>query len=285
MSYDGKIIDFRSRPSFLGEFYGSTIGTKGYETARWLNRRVGSNDDKHFIRSNTLTGYLEEIRKSGISKAVVIGRDTPDLSIPNDVIKNITVQHDELIGIASVDPQTKGLSKTFDEIHRATKELGLKGINVEPTFGKPTVDFDDKDFLPVYDFCQSLQIPIFIMSGPTTPNLEQTNPAAIGRIAREFPNLDIVVCHGCYPYVNEMIGVAFRYENVNVVPDMYLFQAGSKLFVEAANGFMKDQLLFGTSYPFRPMKQTIDDFLGLGFKDEILDNLFYKNAQRVLKID
>ena len=65
---------------------------------------------------------------------------------------------------------------------------------------------------------------------------------------------------------------------------MYIFQAGSKLFVEAANGFFKDQLLFGTSYPFRPMKQTIEDFIKLGFKDEILDNLFYKNAKRVLSL-
>ncbi|RBQ26088.1 amidohydrolase family protein [Arcobacter sp. CECT 9188] len=284
MSYIGEIIDFRSRPALLGEFYGSTPNTKGYETAKWLNRRVGSKDDEHFTKSFTLDGYIKEIRDSGISKAVVIGRDTPDLSISNDVIKDITVPYKELIGIASVDPQTKGISQTFEEIYRATNILGLKGINVEPTFGKPAVYFDDKDFLPVYDLCQSLNIPLFIMSGPTTPNLEHTNPAAIGRVAREFPNLKIVVCHGCYPYVNEMIGIAFRYENVFVVPDMYLFQAGSKLFVEAANGFFKDQLLFGTSYPFRPMKQTIEDFLELGFKDEILDNLFNKNAKRVLGI-
>nr|WP_252981555.1 hypothetical protein [Aliarcobacter butzleri] len=32
------------------------------------------------------------------------------------------------------------------------------------------------------------------------------------------------------------------------------------------------------------MKQTIEDFLKLGFKDEILDNLFYKNAERVLNL-
>jgi predicted TIM-barrel fold metal-dependent hydrolase len=33
------------------------------------------------------------------------------------------------------------------------------------------------------------------------------------------------------------------------------------------------------------MKQTIDDFLELGFKDEILDNLFHKNAKRILKLN
>lgn len=285
MSYKKEIIDLRSRPAFLGEFYGSTPGTGGYESAKWLNRRVGSKDDEHFTKSFTLDGFIDDIKESGITKAVVVGRDTPSLTVSNDVIYDVIKNHKELIGIASVDPQTHGLKVTLDEIERSTKQLGLKGINVEPGFGNPAVHADDRDFLGVYDACQELCLPLFIMSGPTTPNLEHTNPAAIGRIARDFPNLNIVVYHGSYPFVNEIIGVAFRYENVNVVPDMYLFQPGSKLFVEAANSFLNEQLLFATSYPFRPMKQTIDDFLDLGFKEEILDNLFHKNAQRVLKLD
>ena len=81
-----------------------------------------------------------------------------------------------------------------------------------------------------------------------------------------------------------MIGVAFRYENVHLVPDMYIFQPGGSLYVEAANGFLRDQLLFATSYPFRAMRQTVDDFLNLGFKDEVLDGVLYRNAERVLKL-
>jgi predicted TIM-barrel fold metal-dependent hydrolase len=143
---------------------------------------------------------------------------------------------------------------------------------------------DDTQFLPVYDACEQLGLPVFIMSGPTTPNFEHTDPAPIGRIARQFPNLNIVVYHGCYPYVNEIIGVAFRYENVHLVPDMYIFQPGSSLYVEAANSFLREQLLFATSYPFRAMRQTVDDFLNLGFKEEVLDSVLYKNAERLLKL-
>lgn len=43
--------------------------------------------------------------------------------------------------------------------------------------------------------------------------------------------------------MNEIIGIAFRYENVHVVPGMYIFQPGGSLYVEAANGFLRDQLL------------------------------------------
>lgn len=284
MSSTRKIIDLRSRPAFLHDFYGATPGTKEYEVAKWLNRRVGSKQDEHFVRSHTLEGFVAEVRESGITSAVVVGRDTPSLSISNDRISEITAPHKELIGIASVDPQTHGSKATLAEIERATKLLGLRGINVEPGFGNPAVAADDAQFLPVYDTCAQLGFPVFIMSGPTTPNFAHTDPAPIGRIARQFPSLDIVVYHGCYPYVNEIIGVAFRYENVHLVPDMYLFQPGSNLYIEAANSFLSRQLLFATSYPFRAMRQTVDDFLDLGFKDEVLDAVLHKNAERILKL-
>jgi len=101
-------------------------------------------------------------------------------------------------------------------------------------------------------------------------------------VAAAFPELKIVCFHGFWPYVNEIIGVAFRHANVFIVPDMYLFLPGGGLYVEAGNGFLRDQLLFGTSYPFRAMKQTVDDFLALGWKDEVLDLILHENAERVL---
>lgn len=284
MSKTWKIIDMRSRPSFLHDFYGATPGTPAFEAARWLNRRVGSKQDDHFVRSGTLEGFVAEIRAAGITTAVVVGRDTPTLSIANDRIREITAPHRELIGIASVDPRTHGVPAALAEIERATGSLGLRGINVEPGFCEPGVAADDAHFLPVYDACTQLDLPVFIMSGPTTPDFAHTDPAAIGRVARQFPHLKIVVHHGCYPYVNEVIGVAFRYENVHLVPDMYLFQPGSRLYVEAANSFLRQQLLFASSYPFRAMRQTVEDFLGLGFKEEVLDDVLHGNAERILRI-
>lgn len=95
----------RSRPVFLHDFYVATPETPEYETAKWLNRRLGSKQDNHFVRSNTLDGFIEEIRKVGISHAVVVGRDTPGIKIPNETIRDITLPCPELIGIVSVNPQ------------------------------------------------------------------------------------------------------------------------------------------------------------------------------------
>ena len=277
-----KIIDMRSRPSFLHNFYGATQGTDEYEVAKWLNRRVGSKDDEHFKRSSTIESFVEEVREVGITASVVVGRDTPNLTISNDRILELTAPYKELIGIASVDPQKPN---AVAEIERAVKQLGFKGINIEPGFGSPALKVDDPLLYPIYEACEHLGVPVFLMSGPTTPDLEYANPAAVGRLARAFPNLAIVCYHGYYPYVSEMIGVAFRYQNVYVVPDMYIFLPGGSLYVEAANGFMRNQLLFGSSYPFRAMGQTVDDFIGLGFKGAVLEDVLFNNAIQLLKLD
>jgi uncharacterized protein len=43
---------------------------------------------------------------------------------------------------------------------------------------------------------------------------------------------------------------------------------GGGLYVVAANGFMKVQFLFGSSYPFRLMKQGVEDFQTVGLSEE-----------------
>ena len=186
---------------------------------------------------------------------------------------------------ALTDARTAG---TADELwvleHPAVYTLGLAGIDLEPGFGEPARHADDPIYFPVYEVCARLGVPVFLMSGPTTPNLAYNDPAALARVAQAFPQLPIVCYHGFYPNVSQIIGVAFRYENVFLVPDMYLFLPGSQLYVEAANGFMRDQLLFGSSYPFRPIRQSIDDFLQLGFKDEVLDKVLYRNARDLFRL-
>ena len=278
-----KIIDIRNRPAFLNDFYGARRGVPEFETAKWLNARTGSKDVEHFVRSQNEDGYIAEIRQAGFAAAVVIGRDTPSLQNDNDQIHALVSRHPELVGVGSVDPQRLG-RRTVDEAERAIHTLGLKAINVEPGFLLPALAFDDPQFFPLYEALQDWETPVFFMTGPTTPDLAFNDPSAIGRVARRFPRLEIVVHHGAWPRVGEIIGVAFRYANVTVVPDMYIFQPGGRLYVEAANGALADQIAFGSSHPFRAMRQSADDYEKLGFHDDALDKLFFANAARLLKL-
>lgn len=280
-----KVIDMRCRPAYLHDFFGATPGNAAHATARWLNRRVGTRgDDAHFERSLTQEGFLAEVREAGLSRAVVVGRHTPSQHLPNDFIHEIVHGHEELLGIAGIDPVLQGVEGAIAEIDRAIGQLGLSGIDLEPGFGEPARHPDDPLYWPIYEHLAASGIPLFLMSGPTTPDPAFNDPGRLAKIARAFPTLQIVCYHGYWPNVDQLLGVAFRYENILAVPDMYLFLPGSAAFVQAANGFLGEQLLFGSSYPFRPIGQSIDDFLALGFKESVLDKLLYGNAARLFNL-
>ncbi|MFD1260285.1 amidohydrolase family protein [Entomomonas asaccharolytica] len=280
-----RVIDMRCRPAYLHEFFGAKPDTASYQAARWLNRRVGTRgDDEHFKRSLTAQGFLAEIHDAGLTKAVVVGRHTPSQHIANDFLYEITNPHKELLAVAGVDPVLQGVDVAIQEIDRVIDQLGFAGIGIEPGFAEPAHHPDAAIYFPIYEHLANKGVPVFIMSGPTTPDLQFNNPDHLVKVAQTFPQLPIVCYHGYYPNTQQLVGVAFRYENVFVVPDMYGFLAGSEVFVSAANGFLADQLLFGSSYPFRPIKQSIEDFLQLGFKENIIDKLLYGNAANLLKL-
>ena len=278
-----RIIDMRLRPPFLHPFFGAQPGTPDAELVRWVNRRVGAADPDHFTRFATLGDVVAGMDEAGIALGVTVGRSTPTVRIENDAIASLVAQSaGRLIGVASVDPVALGREAAVAEAKRAIETLGLAAVNFDAGFYGTPLRADDERLMPLYETCVALGVPAFVMSGPTTPDLAFNDPLAIDAVARTFPTLPIVVCHGCYPNIDTMIGVAFRHENVFVSPDMYFWAPGGRRYAEAATGFLRDQLLFGSSFPFRPMKQSVADWRGLKLGDDVNARVLAANAARLL---
>ncbi len=272
----------RLRPRWLHKFFGSTPGTPEYDVVRWLNRRVGSLDVDHFARAADLPALLREMDEAGIALGVMVARSTPTVRIRNDDLAAVADESGgRLVGIASVDPVALGREDALAERRRAVRELGLRGLNIDAGFYETPLRADDELLMPLYEECGRLGVPAFVMSGPTTPDLAFNDPLAVDAVARTFPKLPIVCSHGFYPRVADIVTVAFRNENVLVSPDMYLFSPGGRLYAEAASGFMRDQLLFGSSYPFRAMRQGVDDLHALGLAPDVLEQVCVGNPRRL----
>ncbi|PWB95246.1 amidohydrolase family protein [Methylosinus sporium] len=280
------IVDMRARPSFLHSFFGAEPGSADFETVRWMNRRLGSEDIDHFTRAPDLPSFRRELDAAEIDIAVMVGRSTPSVRISNDVLATLSRSSEgRMLGVGSVDPQLFAGRGAADEAERCLKELKFAGVNVDPAFLGEPISHDDATLFPVYEVCADFGAPVFMMSGPTTPDLRRNDPLAVDRIARAFPTLPIICCHAFYPRIDEMIGVAFRNENVFVSPDMYLFAPGGRRYADAASGCLADQVLFGSSYPFRPLGQSVADFLRLDLDEEVIEKVAWRNAARLLRLD
>jgi predicted TIM-barrel fold metal-dependent hydrolase len=75
--------------------------------------------------------------------------------------------------------------------------------------------------------------------------------------------------------------------NLWVLPDF--FQSipgfpGAHDWAEAANHYLGDRILYASSYPVRPLKQSLMEFQRFSYKPDVLENLLGRNAATVFKM-
>lgn len=81
---------------------------------------------------------------------------------------------------------------------------------------------DDPFFDPVYGCAEEGGIPVFVTVGVFTgTDLTFSDPLTVQHVATGFPRLRIVVVHAAWPWIDAMLGVAFRHHNVWLLPDFY----------------------------------------------------------------
>ena len=190
-----------------------------------------------------------------------------------------------LTGVAGIDPSDK--SQAIDEIDRFVVNGPLRGVGMEPGLLPVPMYPNDRRIYPIYEKCEAEGIPLLLMAGGGNgPDASYSHPMVIDQIAADFPNLTIINTHGGYPWVTEILFVAYRRPNLYICPDMYLFnQPGWQDYVTAANFALQDRFLFGTAYPFIPLEAGVEHFKKLPFKPEVLPKVLYQNAVRALKLD
>src|SRR6185436_6654568 len=107
------------------------------------------------------------------------------------------------------------------------------------------------------------------------------SPTPVARAAKDFPKLQFVISHGAWPSVMPMIEVAFMRENVYISPDLYvngIDMPGAQEYINAAKSFMPDRLLFGTAYPSRPLKESVEAFRQWKLPRELEEKVLWGNA-------
>jgi uncharacterized protein len=188
----------------------------------------------------------------GVDKAIVFGINSLSLkmSTPNDAIAAYARSHPEkIIGFMSIDPHQRD---AIDELDRAHK-LGLRGIKMSPVY-QDYHPCDDKA-RKIHARAEKLGLPILTHAAfhsiPTT-RMEWANPLAYDGVAREFPNLKIILAHIGLPWYLDTMVMVRKHKNVfaDISPGLHrnwLYQA-----LAAFQEFgVIDKLLFGTDFPFR----------------------------------
>jgi predicted TIM-barrel fold metal-dependent hydrolase len=229
--------------------------------------------------------FGEEMDAAGVDKGILVGRQAGHRTILNDDIAELRDQYPDRFPVALAGINGAEVEAGVQEIERTLKEMHFRGIAIDPGWWVPPRYVDDPMNYPLYQKCAELGGVLYLtcslMQGP---DISYAEPYRIQRVANDFPTLKIVVVHGAFPYTSEMLGVMIANAplgNLWVIPDFFQFIPGfpgAQDWVEAANHFLGDRILYASSYPVRPLGQSLTEFRRFSYKTGVLENLLAGNA-------
>jgi predicted TIM-barrel fold metal-dependent hydrolase len=282
------IVDMRLRPPLPG-WRDTPLFQPGGRSATWHPDfpRPPSVDS----RSPEL--LLAEMDEAGIALGVVMGRQSPGRlgSAPNTELVEWLASHpSRFVAWTGLDV-TRPMDEVLAEMRRFSRAPGFVGVSIEPSIAPGFTGADDRRLYPLYDECQRTRTPVSvtlsaILQASERAPVTQGAPAQLYRVALDFPKLDIHVAHGAWPWVMEMIGVAFTCPNVWLSPDQYLVPPlpGASLIAKAAATYFPDRTLFGTAYPFKPLGPMVSAYRAWGWPKAIERRILGENALRLMKL-
>jgi len=195
--------------------------------------------------------HLEAV--SPVDRAIVLGFKSAYLQaeIPNEFISAHVRRHaSKLVGFAGIDPTA---DDCLDDLHTAQDELGLKGVTVSPAL--QNFHPADTRAMAVYQECEKRGMPVLFEQNHRNreAKLEFALPRLLDEVAREFPNLRIVIAHMGYPWASETVVLLGKHRNVfadvsGLLPRPWL---SYNALLPAFEFDVMDKLLFGSDFPYR----------------------------------
>lgn len=236
----------------------------------------------------SMTLCCEEMDEAGINLGVAEARwsfspQSEPIVPAEDVVDIVSRYPDRLLGAIAINGNY--VRRAIEDAETYVVHGSAAGLSLELDFGfsqAPLLPIDDTSLQPLFDYMQEQDIPLFLTGGC----IYGAQPVChIDAMMKNFPHLRVFDLHGHVPYVNEIIHVALTHPNLYLCPDMYGINTHyTRPYVDAANGFLQDQIVFGSAYPFIPMKAAVDVYESYFRNSEIRDKIMYKNALRGLKL-
>lgn len=279
------IIDARVRPPFksLKDVLAPAPGPRPQSARR--SPLVSGYERPPSMSQKSVELFMEEMSAAGIDQGILVGRQAGHRVVSNDDIAELRDAYPERFPVAIAGVNGGMVTAAVSEIERTIGRMEFRGIALDPGWCTPSLYIDDPRLAPIYAKCADLggvcYLTCSLMQGP---DISYAEPYRIQRVANEFPTLQIVVVHGAFPHVNEMLGVMIANApvgNIWVVPDFFQFIPGfpgAQEWVAAANHFIGDRMLYASSYPVRPLQQSLDEFRRFSYVPEVLEQIMAKNA-------
>ena len=240
-------IDFRHFAPLRSTLDG-IFANRGYASAYGLTKA-----DDYLADAATLSSSLDA---GGVSHAVLVPG-----AASNEELAEYIAGSQRLFGIGGLDDAVRTGRDVRAEAKRC-RQLGLHLCGLAPY--QHSAAPNDRVFYPAYEGCSEAGIGIVLHSSfHLNRNLpiKYSSPIHLDDVARDFPNMPIVASHGGWPWIDDMIAVAWRHPNVFIEisgqRNRYVAEqnSGWDMLFHYLDGPLRNKAIWGSTWPFLPLER------------------------------
>jgi predicted TIM-barrel fold metal-dependent hydrolase len=257
--------------------------------AQGLSLKVRQGADDGFAEPPDMVARLDEL---GIGVAVVVASDAHVHPTPHQV-SAVTFRQDE------VEALVRGFPGRFGAVWSVEPQLGSAGVDrLEEMLARPWVvgaflhthsfdrTFDHADLYPFYDACRRAGVPMVMQAGASGGRMPSAcgHPIGIDRPAIYFPEVQFVLSHTGWPWTEEAVAMARKFENVYLSSASWPPRRWARSLMDLARSPSgASKLLFATNFPTVGHRQALRQLDELDLPGENLTAVLGDNARSVFR--
>jgi hypothetical protein len=184
--------------------------------------------------------------------------------IPHDFVRDyVRSAPNRLFGFAGIDPTESGCVRHVKTIQ---EEGDFAGLAVSPAC--QGFHPSDSRAMRVYGLAEEQAMPVYFLQGdklPQTAFMEFLQPSALDEVAKTFSNLKIVVSHLGYPWIEQMIMLLGKHDNVfaDIAGLAHRPWQAYRALTLAYEYGVTEKLLFASDFPNSTVKESVEAIYNL----------------------
>ena len=234
------------------------------------------------MTDGTTAGLIRSMDKAGISRSVVcnIATNQKQEYNVNSFAISLT-ESDFFIPLGSLHPDSTAWESELDRLEAA----GIRGIKLHPDY--VGIPFTDARFDRMLSLLEERDFFVVMHAGldPISPDLVHATPEMIAAVHRRHPRLSLIAAHmGGYRRAAEVLK---HLCGTGVYLDTSLStrrEGEATLLWRLLRDHDPHRLLFATDTPWSNPKKEISFVENAGLPVAVQEQIFFKNAQRLLKL-
>lgn len=237
---------------------------------------------------SSIEAVVEAMDAAGVDRGVLQAEwGFGDYRAMNEAVARIVKRYpDRFTGYCTVNPAED--DNMIEVVTREVEANGARGVNLQPFAYR--LRCNDRRFYPLYARCSDLKVPVTVhcsVNFSRDRTIDFGRPIYLDEVACDFPDLTLVANHGGWPWVTELVAIAWKhptvYIEIGAISPRYIARPGTgwEPLVVYGNSLLQDRVLWATD-SMLPFDRSLEEARQLPLKPEVMEKWLGENAARLL---